>query len=95
MKARHISEARRLEDLPNIGPAMARDLTALGIATPHDLAGKDAFALYRQLEALTGSRHDPCVLDTFLAAVAFAEGGPARPWWSFTAARQQRYGQGR
>ena len=27
MKADHISKARRHQDLPNIGPAMARDFT--------------------------------------------------------------------
>jgi hypothetical protein len=35
------------------------------------------------------------VLDTFMAAVAFAEGGPPLPWWAFTEARKARYGQAR
>jgi hypothetical protein len=93
MKADHISRARRLQDLPNIGPAMAGDLTRLGIASPAELAGRDPMELYRRLEALTGSRQDPCVLDTFMAAVAFAEGGPPLPWWAFTADRKRRHGQ--
>ena len=31
-KARHASAARRLEDIPNIGPALARHLRSVGIA---------------------------------------------------------------
>ena len=34
MKADHISKARRHQDLPNIGPAMARDFLLLGSAPP-------------------------------------------------------------
>lgn len=93
MKADHISKARRHQDLPNIGPAMARDFLLLGIATPQELAHHDPFDLYRRLEALTGGRQDPCVLDTFMAAVAFAQGGPPLPWWHFTEPRKARYGQ--
>lgn len=93
MKADHISKARRHQDLPNIGPAMARDLLLLGIATPQELAHHNPFDLYRCLEALTGGRQDPCVLDTFMAAVAFAQGGPPLPWWHFTEPRKARYGQ--
>lgn len=37
---------QRLEDLPNIGPAMARDLRGLGIQMPADLIGEDAYVLY-------------------------------------------------
>ena len=37
----------------------------------------------------TGVRHDPCVIDTFIAAVRFAEGGPPVPWWRYTAERKQ------
>lgn len=87
-KARTLAQARRLEDVPNIGPAMADDLRALGIAAPADLRGKDAIGLYLQLCELTGLRHDPCVLDTFIAAVAFADHDDARPWWAFTEGRK-------
>lgn len=83
----------RLEDLPNIGRAMAADLRLLGIEQPGDLIGRDPLDLYRGLEAITGLRQDPCVLDTFMAVVDFMAGGKARPWWSFTAERKRRYGQ--
>ena len=50
--------------------------------------GQDALALYRRLEALTGTRQDPCVLDTFIALTRFMAGEAARPWWAYTAERK-------
>jgi predicted flap endonuclease-1-like 5' DNA nuclease len=79
----------RLEDLPNVGPAVAADLRAIGIARPAQLAGRDPYALYEALNRRTGVRHDPCVLDTFIAAVRFVEGAPAKPWWAYTAERKR------
>ncbi len=87
-KARHIDDCRRLEDLPNVGPSIAGDLRLLGITTPRELCGRDPLRLYRALCRTTGVRQDPCVLDTFIAAVRFAEGGPPLPWWAHTAERK-------
>ncbi len=83
----------RLDHLPNIGKAMAANLLLIGIERPQDLIGKNPLTLYRVLEERTGSRPDPCVLDTFMAVVDFMEGGEARPWWLFTAERKRRYAQ--
>ncbi len=80
---------RVLEDLPNVGPAIAADLRAIGIATPAALFGRNPYAMYDALNEVTGRRQDPCVLDTFIAAVRFVEGGPARPWWTYTAERKR------
>ena len=49
----------------------------------------DPYAMYDPLCRLTGVRHDPCVLDTFIAAVRYMEGGPKKPWWAFTAERKR------
>lgn len=87
-KARAAAECTLLEQLPNIGPSLAGDLRLLGIKHPTELAGRDAFALYRALCTTTGKRHDPCVLDTFIAAVDFMRGGEPRPWWLYTAQRK-------
>ena len=92
-KAASAAECTALEQLPNIGPAIAADLRLIGIERPQDLHGKDAFALYRQLCAATGQRHDPCVLDTFMAAADFMGGAPAAPWWRYTAQRKALFGQ--
>ena len=55
-KAAHAADCQALEQLPNVGPAMAGDLKLLGIHRPADLQGRDALQLYRELERHTG--HD-------------------------------------
>jgi hypothetical protein len=89
-KARTAVEALRLSDIPNIGPAMVEDFRNLGIEQPGQLVGKDPYVLYDRLCALTGVRHDPCVIDTFISAVRFMEGAPPHPWWHYTGERKQR-----
>ena len=79
----------RLEDIPNVGPAVAADLRQLGITTPSELQGRDPYAMYDDLCRITGQRHDPCLLDTFIAAVRYLEGGPKKPWWKYTAERKR------
>src|SRR5262245_5008663 len=83
---RHIA---RLEEIPNVGLAVAADLRQLGITSPGELSGRDPYAMYDDLCRLTGQRHDPCLLDTFIAAVRFMEGGPKKPWWKYTAERKR------
>ena len=78
-----------LEDLPNVGRAVAADLRELGIRVPAQLKHRDPYALYERLNRRTGVRHDPCLLDTFIAAVRFVEGGPAKPWWAYTVERKR------
>ena len=89
MKAKQASDAYKLEDIPNIGASLAGDLRAIGITRPSQLKGKDGLRLYAKLNQVTGSRHDPCVADTFLAAVDFMNGGAPKPWWAFTHKRKQ------
>jgi len=87
--AKRAKEVARLEDVPNVGRSIAGDLRLLGVATPVELRGKDPFALYDELCRTTGVRHDPCVLDTFIAVVRYMEGAPKRPWWKYTAERKR------
>ncbi|NQT36680.1 MAG: mitomycin resistance protein [Planctomycetes bacterium] len=82
-------ELKDLEQLPNIGPALAAKLRLLGIAQPADLCGRDPYVMYEELNQLTGRRVDPCVLDVFLAVVRFMDGQPAKPWWKFTPQRKR------
>ena len=91
-KAASAADCQRLEQLPNVGPAMAGDLRGLGILHPCDLQGQDAYQLYRRLEAASGKRQDPCVLDTFMAIVDFMNGAAPRPWWAYTPERKRRHG---
>lgn len=92
-KASTAADCQTLEQLPNVGPAMAGDLRLLGLNHPRDLQGQDAFRLYRELERATGHRQDPCVLDTFMAIVDFMNGAAPKPWWAYTAERKQLHGQ--
>jgi hypothetical protein len=91
-KARCPQECEQLEQLPNIGPALAADLRLIGVAHPRELAARDAFVMYQALCAKTGRRQDPCVLDTFMAATDFMRGAAPRPWWAYTAERKALYG---
>src|SRR6266852_4545179 len=79
----------RLEDIPNVGPAVAADLRRLGITSPGDLLGRDPYAMYDDLCRISGQHHDPCLLDTFIAAVRFMAGEPKQPWWKYTAERKR------
>jgi nucleotidyltransferase/DNA polymerase involved in DNA repair len=81
-----------LTRLPNVGPAIARRLMRLGIEEPGDLRGTDPEDLFERLSALAGRREDPCLLDTFTAIVAHANGEPARPWWHYS--RERLAGRG-
>jgi hypothetical protein len=82
---------RELQEMPNIGPAMASDLIRLGVCSGEDLAAwPDGRALYDALCELDGVRIDPCVWDVFEAAVDFARGGPPRPWWEYSKIRKAK-----
>jgi hypothetical protein len=83
------SQFTKLEELPNVGPAVAADFKLLGVSNPQDLIGRDPYALYDELCRVTKQRHDPCLLDTFIAAVRFMGGEPAKPWWAYTAERKR------
>ncbi len=87
-KAHSAAECTVLEQLPNIGPALAGALRRIGIERPEQLRGQDPFALYQQLCSVTGQRQDPCVLDTFMAATDFMRGAAPAPWWNYTARRK-------
>jgi hypothetical protein len=91
-KSRHIKTDRNLaclEDLPNIGPAIAKDLRRIGVLEPKTLLGRDPYAMYDALCRVTGQRHDPCLLDVFISAVRFMEGASPKPWWKYTAERKR------
>src|SRR5512139_4226350 len=84
---------RQLTDLPNVGPATARDLELIGIDAPHQLAGQDPLRLYRTLCRKRGARQDPCVLDVLISVTRFMSGDEPRPWWAYTGERKRRYGR--
>lgn len=80
----------QLSDLRNIGKAMLKDFDLLGITSVAQLATQDADELYTRISILTGARHDPCVHDTYAAAIHQAKTGEALNWWAFTPLRKPR-----
>ena len=78
-----------LEQLPNVGPAIAGYLRRAGVLQLADLLGRDPYATFGELCRLTGERLDPCLLDTIIAAVRFMAGEQAKPWWAYTAERKR------
>ncbi len=79
----------QLEQLPNIGPAIAGKLQRIGIRTPEDLVGRNPYTMFKEFESLTGEHCDPCLLDVFISAVQFMAGSPKKPWWAYTAERKK------
>ena len=87
-----MSTTRQLAELISIGPAMLRDFEMLGIRSVAQLAKQDPQKMYDRLNRKTGQRQDPCVLDTFCAAVAQAR-NPRLPaekceWWYWSRKRK-------
>jgi Pathogenicity locus len=90
-KARTACDVKKFTDIPNVGKAVAEKYQRLGFKTPSELAGKDGFVLYQKLCKKDGVRHDPCLLDTFLAVEGFMSGGVAKQWFLYTKKRKQKY----
>ena len=66
-------------------------LRRAGVARPEDLVGRDPYVLFEELCRVTNERYDPCLLDTFIAAIRYMEGGPKKPWWKLTAERKRTF----
>lgn len=81
-------KVEKLTDLPNIGPALAKELRFIGIESPQELKGKEPRELYNKLCSQSGKRHDPCVLDVFMSVTDFMNGGEPRVWWDCTKERK-------
>ena len=90
MKNPNRETVSQLEQLPNIGKKMADYLRIADITTPQNLIGKDAFELYDTLCTKTGKKFDLCVIDVFMSAIDFMEGGQPTPWWEFTDERKKK-----
>ena len=78
---------KELQQIPGVGPSIAKDLFSLGINRIQDLKGKNPEVLYETSNQLAGVRQDRCLLYVFRCAVYFAQ--TARPdpsklkWWNW------------
>ena len=82
------NEIRYFRDIPNVGAIIEKKFFSLGITRPAELIGKDPYKMYKDLCETTHIKQDPCVLDVFISAVRYMEGGPARKWWEYTEERK-------
>ena len=78
---------RELQEIPGVGPIIARNLVALGIFRVAQLRGKNPERLYRRLEKQEGAHVDRCALYVFRCAVYYAENERRDPhllkWWNW------------
>ncbi len=76
-----------LQDIPGIGPDMARHLREIGFNDTSDLRNQDAEKLYARLSERHGGRMDRCVLYAFRCAVYYASNEKHDPellkWWNW------------
>ncbi len=93
-KATHQTDRDTITDfrqIINIGPSIAGDFSRIGIRKPGQLAGQDPLKLYKKICKNDDQFHDPCVLDCFMSAIEFMNGGRPGKWWDFTPLRKQEY----
>ena len=77
-----------LRAIPGVGPSIADDLRALGIARVAQLRGRSPERLYERSNRLAGVRQDRCLLYVFRCAVYFANTKRPEPrllkWWNWS-----------
>ena len=87
-----ISDRRVLKDLRGIGSKMLEDFDRLGVSSVRQLKTQNATALYERMCQLTGTRQDPCVLDTYRCAIEQARNpnlpDEQRDWWYWSRVRK-------
>ncbi len=81
------SQSSDLQDIPGVGPSLARDLYDLGVRRVEDLRGSDPERLYEHLVKLRGCAVDRCVLYVFRCAAYYASNRRHDPellkWWNW------------
>ena len=79
------SQIKVLQEIPGVGPSIARDLIGIGIKCVDDLKGKDPERLYARANREAGVVQDRCLLYVFRCAVYFASTERPEPeklrWW--------------
>ena len=84
------TDIKNFQDIPNVGKAIEKNFILIGLKEPIDLISQDPYQMYETLCTITGQRHDPCVIDVFISAVNYMQGGPPRKWWEFTDERKRK-----
>jgi len=76
-----------LQEIPGVGPSIARDLESLGVREVADLKGENPERLYERHCEKQGCHVDRCVLYVFRCAVYYATSKRRDPeklkWWNW------------
>lgn len=87
VKAKHKLAPEELQNIPGVGPSLAKVLTDLGYDRVSQLRGSDPEQMYQKLGALRGEHIDRCVLYAFRCAVYYASNSAHDPellkWWKW------------
>ena len=81
------SAEQKLEDISGVGPAIARELRAIGIESPKQLRKANPEKLYAKLCDFKAQPVDRCVLYVFRCAVYYCSNKEHDPdllkWWNW------------
>jgi len=83
---------KSFQEIPNVGKATEKYFDIIGISSPNQLIGEDPYRMYNELCNAANQKYDPCVIDVFISAVRYMEGGPPKRWWEFTEERKNTLG---
>ena len=76
-----------LQNIPGVGPRMARHLETIGCSTLDSLKGRDPEELYQRSYVAQGCQVDRCVLYVSRRGVHYADPGGCPPytqkWWDW------------
>jgi len=90
---------KELQQVPGVGPSIAKDLAHIGIRRIDDLKGRDPKELYERSNRLAGGVQDRCLLYVFRCAVYFASTrNPVQKklqWWYWKDSNLSRKGKTR
>ncbi|MHB1382081.1 MAG: helix-hairpin-helix domain-containing protein [Thermoleophilia bacterium] len=90
-RAKSFTASEELQNIPGVGPSLAKDLTDLGYNRVSKLRGADSEQMYQKLCALRGEHIDRCVLYVFRCAVYYASNSVHDPerlkWWNWKDAK--------
>lgn len=78
---------KNLQEIPGVGPSIAKDLHDLGIRKAADLKGKNPEKMYVNLCRKRGQHIDRCMLYVLRCAVYYASHKKHNPakllWWNW------------
>lgn len=78
---------KQFQTLPGVGKSIANDLWEMGFRSTDELKNKKPQAIYEQLNKLTGTTIDRCMLYTFRCIVYYVSNKKHDPkllkWWNW------------